>query len=303
MAAPTALRSGPAAPWISGTDVAALPAVAKAIAANNALATPTFTPEQVSALCDEAAAQSSELLYLLSGRQFTGEAGPVTIRPVAERQNNEGLWFWGGAWGWGAYTGSFAYMGMAPSSAVLRWGDTEPPTLDLGAYPVTDIVQVLINGELIPPDEYELRDFRYLLRIIPTPTSQPTAVWGWPFTQAQWLPDTQQGTFSVTFKFGQVPGPSGIRACKDYAEVLILPHFNTGTGYPQRITSINRQGVSMQIVDVIDIVNKGMTGVYSVDAWLRAVNPTKAVAQSLCWSPDMARPRRQATPSVSGGST
>jgi hypothetical protein len=51
------------------------------------------------------------------------------------------------------------------------------------------------------------------------------------------------------------------------------------------------------VVDVMDVLSKKALGIWEVDSWLLAVNPTKATRQSAVWSPDTARQRRQQYPS------
>jgi hypothetical protein len=298
-------RGGPCSAYINGETVRNLPAVANAIAKMQAGKTIglELSETEINAICAETAYAASEILYIRSGRVYTGVCGPVTIRPVSRPVDvDTRVWLnGGGSWGWGASWGSASYYGLGVGAVVPHFGNNEPPTVVLGAYPVREIVQVLIDGVLIPPDEYELRDYKTLVRIRPTAGSVPTERYGWPSSQIQDLPDTQEGTFSITYTYGQDPGLGGINACKALAQVLVLPRFGDTTHYPQRLQSISRQGVSAAVTDVIDILNKGMLGIYEVDSWLSSVNPGKAVRQSSVWSPDIGRPRRVATPSVSGG--
>jgi hypothetical protein len=85
------------------------------------------------------------------------------------------------------------------------------------------------------------------------------------------------------------------------AAVLALPLLGDTSYYPERVTQVTRQGVSAKTVDSQDMIAAGMTGIYEVDLWVMSVNPHKLQRQARVFSPDMGRPRRQATPSVSGG--
>jgi hypothetical protein len=67
-----------------------------------------------------------------------------------------------------------------------------------------------------------------------------------------------------------------------------------GDGYPKRITSMTRQGVSAMVTDVMDLVMKGGTGIYEVELFINAYNPHRLQRQSLVWSPDLGRARRAA---------
>jgi hypothetical protein len=59
-----------------------------------------------------------------------------------------------------------------------------------------------------------------------------------------------------------------------------------------RTTSVSRQGVTMQTVDVEDILAKGLTGIYTVDLWILSVNPGGQKSKTTVYSPDMGRARR-----------
>lgn len=295
MAAP---RSGPCSPWVAGPAVLALPWVLNA--AQKAIADGKLDQQQIDVICAEAASAASEILYELAGRQFAGECGPVTIRPVsrptdADTRSRPGgmspnAWFsaWGAASSYGANVPGVASMYLS----------SEPPTIRL-PWPVSDIKLVKIDGVPIPAGEYELRAFQELVRIRPTASFSPTERWGWPTSQIMDLPDTEPGTFSVTFTFGAAPPASGLLAARKLAEVIALPQLGDTTRYPHRITQMTRQGVTTQIASVIDVLAKQSLGIWEVDAFLLAVNPKKLQRSAAVWSPDLGRPRRQANTTLS----
>ena len=290
MAAP---RSGPCSDWCTGPEVKALPWVVKAIAALEKAGAGDVDPD---AVCAEAAVIASQVLYELSGRIFTGECGPETIRPLARPTDKDGRSAWMGGMGYNTSWGYANWYDSVPG-VCSHYGSLNPPEIDLGAYPVTGILLVKIDGVTIPADEYELRDFKRLVRMRPSASAVPTERWGWPTGQIQDLPDSEPGTFSVTYNYGQPAPASGQLAARKLAEYFVLPQLGDTTHYPARVTSISRQGVSAQIVDIIDVVKTGATGIWEVDVFLRSVNPNKNQRQAAVWSPDLGRARRQATPS------
>lgn len=246
---------------------------------------------QLEAICAEAATAASNVLYDLSGRIYTGNCGPVRVRPVARPADGDARWSSianlsgvGYSATWGVCTGVRSHYGCS-----------NPPEIDLGVYPVTEILSVKIDGVTIPEAEYELRDYRTLVRLRPTASSTPTERYGWPTCQVGDLPDTQPGTFSVTYKYGQPPPASGVLAARKLAEFLARPQLGDNTGYPQRVTSFQRQGVSAMVVDVMDVLKAKASGIYEVDLFLLSVNPNKNQRQAAVWSPDLGRPRRTAT--------
>ena len=253
----------------------------------------TLTDTQIDAICADAAFNATELLYRMSGKQFAGECGPVTARPLARPVNSDKRNLVYRNWGYGGY-GSSNSMFLGAPPVVSQYGPGYAPEIECYDFPIREILLVKIDGVVIPPDEYELREFKRLIRIRPTAESVPTERWGWPTSQIPDLPDTQQGTFSITYTYGADPGIGGINAAIVLAQYLALPQLGDPTRFPSRVSSFTRQGVSAQVVSPIDMINKQMTGIPEVDLWLLAVNPTKARKQATVWSPDRAPNRRQA---------
>jgi hypothetical protein len=290
-------RTGPCSPWINGTDVAAIPSVAAAITKPPKVNVPAFTVEQVTAICAEAAAAASLILYRKSGMVYSGKCGPVTVRPVARPVNvDRRRMASGGAWGLGAWMGAASWYNLGLDGVVTHFGDSQPPEIPLPDYPIREIVEVKIDGVVIPPIEYELRDNKTIVRMRPTASYVPTERWGWPTAQINDLPDDQPGTFSITYTFGQDVDDGGRLACRRLAEILALPAFGDMSRLPARLTAISRQGVSANALNVADLISKGQLDIYEVDVWLMAVNPGQADRQSLVWSPDVARVRRTRYP-------
>lgn len=275
-------RGGPCSPWVTAAQLKERPKCRDL--------SETFL--------ETAATVASDLLYRLSGQQFTGaNCGPVTIRPVA-RPVDVDLQSWGtrlSPIGYFSSWGSCAIYGSGASGVVSHYGCSRPPEIELGAYPVTAIDEVLIDGVVIPSNEYQLQDYRVLVRMRPTASSVPTERWGWPTCQQLDLPDTQLNTFSVTYHYGQPPPAAGILACQVLGEQLALSMAGEDTDLPQRITSITRAGVSAMVVDVMDFLAKGQTGLYEVDLFIRTYNPHGQRRKPIVWSPDRGRARRNPT--------
>lgn len=293
MAAP---RTSACAPWIDGGLLQKQTWVADAVAvALTAPARPSNqvqqTQESVDIICANAVEMATEVLYRMSGRMFTGECGPVTVRPVARPvdADNRGLVTRGTSYGG---LGSSSMMTMGAPPVVGHYGENTPPTIVLNDFPVRTIVQVKIDGVVIPPTEYQLREFQKLVRLRTSASATPTERWGWPTAQVQDLPDTENGTFSVTYTYGSDPGSGGRMACLKLAEALALPQLGDTTRYPTRMTSFTRQGVTAQVASVIDVLKQGGTGIYEVDLWLSAVNPNKGRRQAVIFSPDRGVNRR-----------
>jgi hypothetical protein len=95
----------------------------------------------------------------------------------------------------------------------------------------------------------------------------------------------------LTLEVGQNPPPIGRSAAAALAAEMLRgdPRYaalNPGDTRPDsRLTSITRQGVTMEFVDPSALFQSGMTGVHSVDLFLRAINPTGAQYQAKVITP------------------
>lgn len=89
---------------------------------------------------------------------------------------------------------------------------------------------------------------------------------------------------TLTLDVGADPPTMGKRAAAALAADMLRedPRYTTtgpGGGEPEdirvstRITSIARQGVTFSFADIGDLAKNGLTGIYEVDMFLRAVNP------------------------------
>ena len=272
-------RTGPCAPWVSASD----------LMGSQALSEFTVTPELAATM----ATAASETLYGLSGRQFTGRCGPVKVRPLARPTDIDTRFGHRGVPnGYTSAGQATTAYGMPGGGAVNHFGTSKPSEVELGSYPVIAIQQVKIDGVVIPPNEYQLQDRRTLVRMRPSASATPTERYGWPVNQLLDLEDTEQGTFSVTYWYGSPPPQLGVNAARTLGVQLTLNALDEENSLPQRVTNITRQGVTVSVVDVMDFLKEGMTGIYEVDLFVKWANPTGARAKPMAWSPDLGRARR-----------
>lgn len=271
----TAVTKGPCSLWVTAEDV---------IAECDLESSDTVKAEQ-------AAQAASELLYELSGEQFTGECEEV-VRPCrvgcgcSFSWNGVGPgpgWYWSAwgllGWGWG-YDGAADLCGCGAVSQVLIPG-----------YPVTGVTEVRINDEVVDPWKYEVRDNMWLVRLSDNDDPEDRAFW--PACQDMSQPLPEDGTWSVTATFGQAPPMLGQLAAKQLACEIILFLTTGECDIPATATQINRQGLTIERVPFIawGIGSDGTwgTGLQLVDAFLSAYNPIGMVRRPSVWSPDIAQ--------------
>lgn len=293
MGAPT---PGPCQPWVTTEGLRGLVNVREAIAKATADATKPTNPlpvseETVDLVLSLAVGTATEVLFNLSGRRYAGECR-AKIRPVARPTNVDTLGMMYHAYAYTGYGGAGAMSGQM-ASAMSTYGDNDPPVIVFDDYPVRSILEVKIDGVVIPANEYELRANRELVRMRVNSTTQSTERTGWPTSQVQDLPDTEPNTFSITYTYGADCGDGGRSACLKLAEMYACSNLGDKNRYPERMTNLSRQGVSVQVASVVDIMKQGGTGLYEVDLWLQTVNPSKQRQRSLVWSPSRPGNRRQ----------
>lgn len=222
------------------------------------------------------ALEASQVLYELSARQFAATC-PKTVRPCATR--------------------NFCNVQVLSRGHVIGWegsnwstpcGCNHMDRVLLSGYPVKEITEVKIDGDVVDPDTYELQNWRWLVRV--RDPAEPDVHLGWPSCQELDLPDTEDGTFSVTYRYGQDPPLIGIDAAAELGCELYKA-CNTGAGeckLPSGTTRVIRQGV---VIEKLAFSAWGLqegiwrTGLTRVDTFLNAYNPNRIRRRPAFWSP------------------
>lgn len=236
---------------------------------------------------EDAVVAASQALYALSGKQFKGLCDR-TVRPCATNtcwpgaQVLEGSGhvvipdglYWGGS-SWRYDRGN--WCGCSPVSRVL-----------LPGYPVREITQVKIDGAVVAAGEYRLDRKRWLVRLRDGDGDQQF----WPNCQYMDMPDTEVGTWSVTYQYGQEPPRLGVDAAIEIAWQVYLACYNPAScKLPRGTVATNRQGVSVQIKPFLswafDRANRVWnTGFPVVDLFLHVYNPNGLTQRAAIYSPD-----------------
>lgn len=105
---------------------------------------------------------------------------------------------------------------------------------------------------------------------------------GWPLVS----------TTRITYEFGRpVPHPGKLAAIALAGE-LGKAFAGQKCALPARVTSVVRQGISMDFLESLEVLREGLTGLYSVDQWILSTNPYRSKRAGRVWSPDMIEARR-----------
>lgn len=184
---------------------------------------------------------ASALLYELSGRRYSGHCR-ATVRPqqVFTTCGPRGWW----------------RAGRRP------WGCRALDDVILAGYPVREIEEVKLDGVVLDPSAYMLTGGRYLLRT--------DGSW-WPSCQYIELPDSEDGTFSITYTYGADPPLTGRHAAAKLACEVARACDGGECALPENVSRVVRQGVEVA-VDAARALPGGL-GLQEVDAFLRAVGP------------------------------
>lgn len=207
-------------------------------------------PDKVTEVAAQAGIDvATAVLYERTGRRWSG-LGQASVRPAAQDTSLLAL-----VPGWVPSWGSFD-SADGPCSGSY--------SIELGFFPVVDVLQVRVDGVVVPPSAYQLRDRKTLERV-------DGGVW--PCDQDLTLPATDLGTFEVQAVHGIEPPEAGKVACAIYAVELAKSFCNLDCALPQRTQYATRQGVSTILMDPLNVIDKGMVGLPIVDSWIRSVNP------------------------------
>lgn len=131
--------------------------------------------------------------------------------------------------------------------------------------PVESIVEVMIDGEVLPDTSYRVDNRRRLVRLDGSE---------WPTCQQMDRPMTDTDTWQVTYMRG-TPVPIGGQVA---AAILACEFASSMTDgecrLPQRVTNLTRQDVSMTFLDGFDDLKEGHTGIWEIDSWVASVMHT-----------------------------
>jgi hypothetical protein len=260
----------------------------------------TITPWPVRWSCDVSTSSATatgtavqlatSTLWALTGRQFGYST--LTLRPCrdcARDTSYPDAWLsWpgtqmpplgatssGGGWGVPALCGSCS---QGCSCATLS-------QVKLPA-PVHAVIAVKVNGAPLVTGAWRVDDNRWLVRTDGLP---------WPSQNNMALDDTAVGTWSVTAQFGS-PVPAGAEVAIGELACQYLKAMNgQDCRLPSTVTSLVRQGVTIQMPDPSQMFKDGTTGLYTVDLFIQTWNPGRLRTRAKVYSVDGTTPRRVGT--------
>ena len=242
----------------------------------------------------EALRKATDVVWALSGRQFSGLT-TATLRPCQDarhryRTTDPGLSTaaqLGTSLPVSAYGYAARWVTTCSHRRVDRCGCRELHAISLGVQPIVSVERVAIGGVDLDAADYRVDDWRELVRLDGN---------AWPDCQDLTAADDAPGSFVVEVTYGKPPPRAGVSAVAALACQLALacdPDRSRDCVLPKRVTSITRQGISMAVMDPMDFLDAGKTGVYEVDLFIKAYNPAGLVRAASVRSPDLPRRARR----------
>lgn len=221
---------------------------------------------------DIAIESATAVLYALSGQRFGG------IRTTTEEYATSCRRHW--------LPGAVTYYSTAPLYVTgascgrsrnrdsCRW-------VRLRGGPVHSVENVAVvdpsdgTETVIPPNEYELFSAR---------TLRPLPGKGW----------SRNAVIRVSYTYGEKPTAHAKAACIELANqfVYAMNGNDEKCRLPMRVTQVTRQGVSWTLLDPQEFMADGRTGLYTIDLFLKTVNPAKALKRARVFSADIPDGRR-----------
>lgn len=268
---------GPCSPFITQADLCCL-------GPTGSFPDPCLTDGEAvpQAIIDGAMQAASELMWAETGRRFgTCE---VTIRPCKKNC--------GPCADFDFFSFSDFYYGFTPPFLPFLDGGvwvnlpacscpddcwcSRAQELPL-PYPVCDVTEVEIDGEILAATGYRVDEFRTLVR---------TDGGAWPRCQSS-ADLGEPGTFGVTLTYGR-PVPQLVKlATAELACQFIKTCVNKPCDLPGGLVNLSRQGVSIAFIDPGEFWKHKKIGIAIVDLAIQTFNPHRLTRRPAVYSPDV----------------
>lgn len=230
---------------------------------------------------EQALAYATLVLWAATGRQY-GEC-PVTVYPcgrdTAGDVANNGAWGWWWDYGtWVPYIWQGEWFNACGCGLPGCWA-CKPKCAAYLPGPVSSIIQVTLDGVVLSPSEYRVWDQQWLTRINDASGNAQC----WPACQDY---NAVTPAFEVIYNRG-TPVPSALlNAAGTLAGEFAKACLGQQCQLPSRVVNIARQGVTVNLTDIDTLLEKGFTGITSVDAIIAALNPNSIKGRTRLFSFD-----------------
>lgn len=224
------------------------------------------------------------VLWAGTGRQFG--LCTVTVRPCGMKRCNDGLVeFYGYDWSGGTWV-PYVFNGTWFNCSCVGLCCCDPRCQVRLMGPVESITEVLIGGIAVDPSAYRVDDNHWLVR---------TDGNCWP-TCADLDSDDGDNVFEVTYTRGTAAPPALLRAASTLACEWGKACVGADCRLSNRVTSLARNGVTVEMASPEEFLEDGLTGLWEVDSIIRALNPYRRKQRGRVYAPELNVPRMVTSP-------
>lgn len=240
------------------------------------------TPADVQSAARDYAAT---ILWAATGRQFG--LCQIDVRPCGMKRCPDGSGeFWGYDWSGGTWV-PYIFNGQWFNCGCGIGCCCDPRCQVRLMGPVASIIEVTIGGIAVDPSTYRVDDDHWLVR---------TAGECWPRC-ADMDTDDGDNVFIVTYQRGTAVPNALLRAAATLACEWAKGCLNDETcRLSNRVTSVIRQGITIDMVNPEDLLESGLTGLWEVDTVIRAFNPNRTNERLRVYAPELNVPRQTTWP-------
>ena len=142
---------------------------------------------------------------------------------------------------------------------------------------LVSVESVVVDGVTLPSSAYRLEgDHRSLVRLDGS---------GWPRCQDWNAAKDDEGAWYIRGQWGTPVPRLGILAVSELASEILKSCQGLDCALPSRVTEVSRNGLTI-LLDSMEFLKEGKTGLYACDLFLQSVNPHKRPSRSRVYSPD-----------------
>lgn len=108
-------------------------------------------------------------------------------------------------------------------------------------------------------------------------------------TRSNWKP--QYTAWEIVYYMGREVPHGGQMACADLACEIAKARCGAPCAFPQNTTFVNMNGASVSLTPLNKLLERGSTGIWTVDLWLKSVNPAGLARASVALDPQQYKKR------------
>lgn len=194
------------------------------------------------------------------------------------------LYYWTGR----VYGTQNATLRICRSCACKGWCACSVNSIDLGLWPITSLNRVRMDGANQSLSGFHIDEYHLLVR------SGPQDPWPacsnlWAASAGAYDSEAEGHVFEVDVTYG-IEAPSILeRAARMLACELLNDACSGQCKLPERVTSVSRRGLSIEVASAQDLLDKRLTGIYAVDLAIVTLNPSRMQSPTFVWTPQLER--------------